>query len=273
MAVIGLLTLQPISTRMNTTSSRFSKTATLTASAVLLSSTSLFAAEGDTSVLQRYVLDGGWPMILIGLLILALIALCVFNYMNLGKAKFCPDDLKENLFDHMVNCRVRSAIELGASHPSYLGRMMAYALPNVDARRPEDLGRDYVEDAIADFTINENRKKMTLINYISLIAQAAPMIGLFGTVLGMVGAFGTLASGDGSANPSDLAGDISVALLTTLWGLVVAIPALTAYFFFKNRLNNLVAECNQTAEELLNASIQTVNGDAHLTKIPEGVAV
>ena len=86
MAVISLLTLQPISTRMNTTSSRFSKTATLTASAVLLSSTSLFAAEGDTSVLQRYVLDGGWPMILIGLLILALIALCVFNYMNLGKA-------------------------------------------------------------------------------------------------------------------------------------------------------------------------------------------
>ena len=174
---------------MNTTSSRFSKTATLTASAVLLSSTSLFAAEGDTSVLQRYVLDGGWPMILIGLLILALIALCVFNYMNLGKAKFCPDDLKENLFDHMVNCRVRSAIELGASHPSYLGRMMAYALPNVDARRPEDLGRDYVEDAIADFTINENRKSMTLVNYISLIAQAAPMLGLFGTVLGMVGAF------------------------------------------------------------------------------------
>jgi len=185
-------------------------------------------------LLQMYVIDGGWPMILIGLLIMALIALCVFVFMNLSKSKFCPDDLKAALMDHMVNCRIQSAIELAASHPSYLGRMMAYALPNVDARRPEDLGRDYVEDAIADFTINENRKNMSLINYISLIAQAAPMLGLFGTVLGMVGAFGTLASGDGSADPGALAGDISVALLTTLWGLITAIPALTAYFVFKN---------------------------------------
>ena len=264
-------TIKP-KTRMNITSTRFIKTAVLAASTVFLSSPSLFAAAED-SVLQRYVIDGGWPMILIGMLILALIALCVFNFMNLTKAKFVPDDLKAGLMDHMINCRVRSAIELGASHPSYLGRMMAYALPNVDARHPEDLGRDYVEDAIADFTINENRKNMTLINYISLIAQAAPMLGLFGTVLGMVGAFGTLASGDGSADPSALAGDISVALLTTLWGLVTAIPSLTAYFIFKNRLNNLVAECQHTSEELLNASIQTVNGDAHLAKIPEGIAV
>jgi len=257
---------------MKQTSYRSIKTVAIAATTVLLSSSSLFAA-AEGSVLKRYVIDGGWPMILIGLLILALIALCVFNFMNLTKTKFAPDDLKAGLMDHMMNCRIRSAIELGASHPSYLGRMMAYALPNVDARRPEDLGRDYVEDAVADFTINENRKSMTLINYISLIAQAAPMLGLFGTVLGMVGAFGTLASGDGSADPSALAGDISVALLTTLWGLVTAIPSLTAYFFFKNKLNNLVAECHHTAEELLNASIQTVNGDAHLAKIPEGIAV
>jgi biopolymer transport protein ExbB len=249
------------------------KAVAITSSTVFLSTSSLFAATGDGSYLKTYVLDGGWPMILIGLLILALVALCVFNFINLSRAKFCPDDLKAGLMDHMLNCRVRSAIELGASSPSYLGRMMAYALPNVDARRPEDLGRDYVEDAIADFIINENRKKMTLINYISLIAQTAPMMGLFGTVLGMVAAFATLSSGDGSTDPGLLAGDISVALLTTLWGLVTAIPSLTAYFYFKNKLNNLVSECNHTAEELLNASIQTVNGDAHLAKIPEGVAV
>ena len=258
---------------MKSNSRRSFKTAAVSVATVFMTTPALLAAPADGSVLKRYVLDGGWPMILIGLLILALIALCVFNFMNLTKTKFCPDDLKAGLMDHMMNCRVRSAIELGATHPSYLGRMMAYALPNVDARQPEDLGRDYVEDAIADFTINENRKSMTLINYISLIAQAAPMLGLFGTVLGMVGAFGTLASAQGSPEPSVLAGDISVALLTTLWGLVTAIPSLAAYFFFKNKLNNLVAECHHTAEELVNASIQTVNGDAHLAKIPEGIAV
>jgi len=173
--------------------------------------------------------------------------------------------------DHMMNCRVRSAIELAASHPSYLGRMLAYSLPNINAHQPEDLGRESVEDAIADFAINENRNNMTGINYVSLVAQAAPMLGLLGTVIGMVGAFSKL-SETGSAAPEQLAGDISVALLTTMWGLITAIPALIAYFFFKNRLNSLVAETHQISEQLLNASVNTINPDAHLTKIPEGLA-
>jgi biopolymer transport protein ExbB len=88
----------------------------------------------------------------------------------------------------------------------------------------------------------------------------------------MIEAFSTLATNN-SADPSELAGSISIALLTTMWGLIVAILALFAYFFFKNRFNTLVADCHGTAENLINASIQTVNADAHLAKIPEGIAV
>jgi len=244
--------------------------------ALFVSAPALLAQEANTpqtkNALQKYVLDGGATMIFIGLAVLALIALVVFNFINLTKTKFCPDDLKAALMDHMSNCRVRSAIELAASHPSYLGRMMAYALPNIDATRPEDLGREYVEDAIADFSVNENRKSMTWINYISLVAQAAPMLGLLGTVIGMVGAFGKLGV-TGSADPAALASDIAVALLTTMWGLITAIPSLLAYYFFKSRLSNLTAEAHKTAEDLLNAALQTVNADAYLAKIPEGIAV
>jgi len=243
---------------------------------LLFSAPMLFAQDDavaeEKNALQKYVLDGGPTMIFIALAVLALIALCVFNFMNLTKSKFCPDDLRAALMDHMQNCRVRSAIELAASHPSYLGRMMAYSLPNIDATQPEDLGREQVEDAIADFSVNENRKSMIWINYISLVAQAAPMLGLLGTVLGMVGAFGTLAE-EGQADPAMLAGDISVALLTTMWGLITAVPSLLAYFFFKNKLNGLVSDCHHAAEDLVNASIQTVNQEAYLAKIPEGIAV
>lgn len=255
--------------------SRSSRTAAIVTTTVLASAPMLFAQDGapvEKNALQKFVLDGGPTMLFIGLAVLALIALCVFNFINLTKAKYCPDDLKMALMDHMANCRVRSAIELAASHPSYLGRMMAYSLPNIDATRPEDLGRDKIEDAIADFSINENRKGMTWINYISLVAQAAPMLGLLGTVIGMVQAFGILAE-SGQADPAQLAGSISVALLTTMWGLITAIPSLLAYFFFKNRFNNLVADCHHAAEDLINASVQTVNQDAYLAKIPEGVAV
>ncbi len=229
------------------------------------------AAPQKESLLQRWVLAGGGTMILIGSAVVAFIALSVYNFMALGKTKFNPDDLKMGLMDHMSNCRVRSAIELAATHPSYLGRMVAYSFPNIDATRPEDLGRDQVEDAMADFTINENRKMMTWINYVSVVGQTAPMLGLLGTVLGMVSAFATLKS-SGGADPSQLAGDISVALLTTLWGLITAIPCIVTFYILKNRFNNLVADSVHTSEELLNAAIATVNADTLYAKIPEGIA-
>ncbi|WP_193212173.1 MotA/TolQ/ExbB proton channel family protein [Luteolibacter marinus] len=247
-------------------------TTTLLVSAPMLMAQGEAAAPQDKTALEKWILDGGGTMGFIGAAVIAFIALSVFNFINLTKPKFCPEDLKAALMDHMVNCRVRSAIELAASHPSFLGRMMAYSLPNIDATRPEDLGRDQIEDAMADFTNNEMRKLMTPVNYISLCAQVAPMLGLLGTVLGMVNAFGTL-SVTGSADPALLAGDISVALLTTLWGLITAIPCLVAYYFFKNKLNNLVADCHHAAEDMINASLQTVNAEAYLAKIPEGIAV
>lgn len=244
----------------------------------LLTAPQIFA-QGDEAAkaakktfLDRWVLDGGPTMLFIGAAVVILIALCVYNGMNFTKAKYCPSELQMVLMDHMVNCRVRSAIEVAATHPSYLGRLVAYSFPNIDATQPEDLGRDKVEDAIADFTNNEARKTLQWVNYISLVAQASPMLGLLGTVMGMVSAFSTLES-SGGADPQALAGDISVALLTTLWGLINAIPAIIAYVLFKNKYNQLVAESVHSAEEMLNAAIATVNADTLYAKIPEGIAV
>lgn len=229
------------------------------------------AAPNQGTLLSKWVTDGGPTMIFIFAAIFAFIALSIYNFMFLTQEKFCPKALKEGLLAHMTACRVRSAIELAAHNPSYLGRMVAYAFPNIDANRPEDLGRDQIEDAMADFTVNENRKIMTWINYISVIAQASPMLGLLGTVIGMVSAFGTLKV-SGGADPSQLAGDISVALLTTLWGLLNAIPCIIVFYILKNRFATLVAESVHTCEELLNAAVTTVNADKIYAKIPEGLS-
>ena len=261
---------------MKNLSSRPLKTAGITLFTTLLATAPLFAQDTATkiksSALDDYLLNGGpLTLFIVAVGVLSLMGLSAYNFINLANKKFAPDDLKAALHDHMVNCRIRSAIELSSSHSSYLGRMLAYSLPNIDATQPENLGRDAVEDAIADFSINENRKQMIWINLISLVAQSAPMLGLFGTVFGMIAAFATLK--EAGAEPSKLAGDISIALLTTMWGLVIAILSVIAYFFFKSRYINLVADCHETAEELLNSSVQTVNGEAHLAKIPEGLAV
>lgn len=89
-----------------------------------------------------------------------------------------------------------------------------------------------------------------MINYFSVIAQAGPMLGLLGTVAGMILAFQTLSS-SGGGDPSAFAGDISMALVTTAGGLLVALPAIFCYFIMRDRLQSMVALTDESADELM----------------------
>ena len=74
-----------------------------------------------------------------------------------------------------------------------------------------------------------------------------------------------------SADPSQLAGSISVALLTTFWGLIISIIALPAFFFLKKHAQKLESECVNTVAEMMNTSINVINAEAQLARIPEGL--
>ena len=215
---------------------------------------------------------GGWAMIPLGLCSIGLVFLVVYNFIMLTKARFSPTELEAPLLENMQNCMVRSAIEVASTSPSFLGRMLAYSLPAIDATKHEDLGREAVEDRMADFTIKENRPFMNWITYLSIIAQVAPMLGLLGTVSGMIGAFDVLRT-TGGTDPQQLSGDISEALITTAAGLGIAIPALAFFFFFRNRLTGLVADCHSSAEEMLDAAIMSVHGEQAMAKVPEGLSL
>tara|TARA_B100001250_G_scaffold372255_1_gene357610 strand:- start:742 stop:1572 length:831 start_codon:yes stop_codon:yes gene_type:complete len=230
-------------------------------------------ADADDVVAKKTMLDnvtdaGIWMLPLL-LASIAMVALIVYNFMQLTESKFNPPDLKVSLHDHMANCRVRSAIEVASTSPTYLGMMVTAALPNVDATDTESLGREDVEDAIAEFTVKQNRGHLTWIGYLGVIGQIAPMLGLLGTVVGMMGAFNTLAS-QGQADPSVLAGDIGLAMVTTASGLIIAIPSIFFFFLLRNKLNGLVASCHNDLSEMLDASHQAVNSDQAMAKVPEG---
>ncbi len=210
-------------------------------------------------------------MIPIGILSVMMITLAVFNMLQLSKKKFCPKVLEEAILANMADVKVRSAIDMAAQDPSYLGRMVTAAFPKVDATDAETLGRVKVEDQIADFCVKEQLKYMTWIGYFSVIGQSAPMLGLFGTVAGMVMAFDTMGLSGGS-DPGALAKNISIALMTTAGGLVVAIPSIFFFYVFKNRFNALVAKVQAVAAEGMDLAIATVNADQQLAKVPEGIA-
>jgi len=235
----------------------------------------LLAQEADTDEpaakknMLDNVMEAGLWMVPLLLASVAMVALVVYNFIQLTESKFNPPDLKVSLLDHMANCRVRSAIETASTSPTYLGMMVAAALPNVDATDSEDLGREDVEDAIAEFTVKQNRGHLTWIGYLGVIGQIAPMLGLLGTVVGMMGAFNTLAA-EGQADPSTLAGDIGLAMVTTASGLIIAIPSIFFFFLLRNKLNGLVSNCHDDLSEMLDASYQAVNADQAMAKVPEG---
>ena len=230
------------------------------------------AGEAEQSkTLWDNIVTGGWAMYPLGLLSVGFITLTVYNAMQLTAKKFIPPELKASVLDKMADVRVRSAIEASADSASYLGRLLATSLPNVDATDTEGLGKDKVDDAVADFTVRENPAYMSWIGYFSVIAQAAPMVGLLGTVSGMIKAFATLGISGGS-DPGKMASAIGEALMTTATGLVVALPCLFAFFFFKNKFNQLVADSHQTVDDAMALAMAAVHGDQQLAKVPEGIA-
>ena len=89
------------------------------------------------------------------------------------------------------------------------------------------------------------------IEYLNIIGNVSPMIGLFGTVYGMIRTFSTIVEQGGSPDPKALAGGISIALVTTFWGLLVAIPALSIFHLMRNRIDGLLAECAVEAETII----------------------
>lgn len=266
---------------MKTIITRFSVRAlSLGVAAYVALSTSALAQEAaeaganvkEKTMLDKWVIDGGWTMIPLVVLLAATIALLVVCILQFKKEKFVPEDLRGQMLGLMGECRVQSAIQLATQSPTYIGRLVAYALPNIDANRPDDLGKDGIEDAIADFTANERPAMMKFVDMLALIGSLAPSIGLFGTVQGMVGAFAILAE-TGQADPSQLAGSISVALLTTFWGLIISIIAIPAFFFLKKLAQSRESECINTIEEMVNTSINVINAEAQLARIPEGLGV
>ena len=147
-------------------------------------------------------------------------------------------------------------------------RQVDEAIDFCEAQKPESLLTDVVlaglrrykgsEFGFAEYraAAEEEGEEQTAQLYrqtevLSIIGAIAPMLGLLGTVQGMIEAFNAIAATGGMAKPADLADAISKALVTTLLGLMVAIPTLVALSLFRTRIDSLVAEAGKRVEQVL----------------------
>jgi len=188
----------------------------------------------------------GWRYTIAFLLIsFTFVAFLVMNITGLRRDAVCPQHIAEAFEANLNEKRFQEAFELAKSDPSMLGQMLAAGMQELQQGYEKSLA------AMAQVGEDENMKLEHRLSFLSLVGSIAPMVGLLGTVDGMVQSFMEIASSETQPKPSKLAQGISMALITTLVGLVLAIPAIIAFNLLKNRLSRLVMETGQLAGNLM----------------------
>ncbi len=183
----------------------------------------------------------GWIIVAISVVSLALI---IENFMTIKRDKIAPPDLIDELEALFEEENFQEAMELCENEQGYLTNVIAAGLGK--------LGHPFetIQTSVREMQEEEAVKLFQKVGYLSLIAATAPMMGLLGTVSGMFITFGDIATAGGSVSPAMLAGGIKLALVTTIFGLIVAIPVGAFFFVFRNRVVRTTIEVNAITEDL-----------------------
>jgi biopolymer transport protein ExbB len=213
------------------TKTRFIAMAGLVLMAIALVATPALAQDegGGGGLFSDLITKGGPIGIVIIVLSIATLALVIEYGDNVRRDKICPPELVDELEALLEEEEYQEALELCESEPNFLTNSLAAALPRLNE------GYTKVKEAMENQAGIEAVKLQQKVSWMLFLSNVAPMLGLFGTVSGMISAFNEIVKLGAKVTPKDLAGGISAALVTTFLGLLVAIPALAAYQYFRNK--------------------------------------
>ncbi|MEX2176416.1 MAG: MotA/TolQ/ExbB proton channel family protein [Pirellulaceae bacterium] len=212
------------------------------------------AATDNKTANHRTFIDsiraGGYIGAIIILMSIVAVGFVIEHSLTIRKQRLMPDAILDPLADMIANGQIAEATQYCAEPQNYC-LATDVVLAGLERYQSSEFGfADYkaaAEEAGEDNTARLYRKTDGL----NVIGVIAPMLGLFGTIEGMMEAFNIIASQEGQAQPHHLADSISKALVTTWLGLIVAIPAMVAFSYFRNKIDSLVSECGKRVERIL----------------------
>ena len=187
---------------------------------------------------------GGWLMLPILLCSIIAIGIITERFWSLQTKHISPPELVTQIWQWLRYQQVDESRIRALQENSPLGQILASGLINKDA--PREITKESIEDVGRHVTLSLEKN----LNTLGTIAAIAPLLGLLGTVIGMIKVFAVITT-EGVGNPETLAGGISEALITTATGLVVAIPSLIFYRYFRGKINLLVVDMEQQAMKLI----------------------
>jgi biopolymer transport protein ExbB len=185
-----------------------------------------------------------WTLMATSIASLGLIGQLAFAFK---REKLVPDPVVSRATDYLQTGRFREALTM-LSEP---GSESDFATVLKAALERASGGHEAMQAGLEQAATEVMASRVRRVEILNVIGQVSPMLGLFGTVYGMILAFQSIVSTGGNADPVLLAGGIGTALVTTFWGLVVAIPALAGYAVLRGRLDATLAEAFGEAETLV----------------------
>ncbi|HBG61889.1 MAG TPA: MotA/TolQ/ExbB proton channel family protein [Candidatus Omnitrophica bacterium] len=202
-----------------------------------------------------------WSLIKAGGPIMAPILLCSFLALSItieklfyfASIKTNVNTLKRSVFDSIKNNKITDAIQICDSSRSPVAKIFKSGIIKFG------YSREAIKESMEDASLFEIPRLESRLTALATIAHISPLLGLLGTVTGMTASFHTIQVRAASLNPvtpGDLAGGIGEALLTTVAGLIVAIPTFVVYNYLVNRVNHFILDMERGATELLNFMCQ-----------------
>ncbi|MCH2144487.1 MAG: MotA/TolQ/ExbB proton channel family protein [Phycisphaerales bacterium] len=228
------------------------------------------------STLLKFITGGGLIGYMIILLSIVGLVLVVIHAFQIRRSELVPPEQSVALRELLSSGRAEEALQfcIQPANDTFLTRVLA---PGLTRFLKSPFGAFEIKTALEDAGAEQTERLYRSTDALGVIGSIAPLMGLLGTVWGMIGAFDTVSAGavSDAAYYEQLAANISLALVTTMQGLVVAIPCVILYSFFRNRIDAIAADAGGELDQLamLLESAQASRGDKRAApSAPQGAA-
>jgi len=195
---------------------------------------------------EQFVISGG-PIVWFVLLPMSLITvyLAVEYSLTIRRKRLLPEGIKDKIIQIIHESGFNGLEEQIGDNPDLVSTAA------VKSARDGKEDWFHMRNAFAESLQEQAWTLMRRIEWVNLIGNVSPMVGLFGTVFGMIKLFNAIVTSGGQPQPAQLAEGISVALVTTFWGLFIAIPAISIYGTFRNKIETLASDAVVEIEKII----------------------
>ncbi len=186
----------------------------------------------------------GWFLIGVNI---ASVAIIIKHFITIRRTNIIPETVQMQIYHMVGEKQYREMLEYTETEPSALAYIVHQSLSEASH------GYAAMERAMEEASEERTTKLLRKIELLNVIGNVSPMVGLLGTVYGMIKVFSKIVQAGGMPDASQLADGVGTALVTTFWGLIVAIPALAVYAVMRNRIDALSSETMTVAQETISA--------------------